>query len=446
MHPQYRSDRPGDAPCCGMRLEPVYAGGGSVKPESPIESGVVEISGAKQQLMGVRMGEVARAGFTHAMRYPGRVAVDETRVYRWNAAVDGWIREISNTSTGSLVKKGETLAAYYAPEFLGAQQAYLYALGAMDRFQATGKETPAQIQLTKANIQQAADSLRNMGMSDAQVEEMASTRQLTERVRILAPVTGFILSRNVSPGQRFDRGSELYRFADFGHVWVMADVFEKDRELIRPGAAATIRYQERGFPARMSDVLPQFDQSTRTLKTRFELDNPELVLRPGMFVDVELEVRVPSTLHIPVEAILDSGARKTVYVDRGSGFFEPRQVATGWRLGDRIQITQGLEAGDRIVVSGNFLVDSESRIRSAAAGTPPAVPVVVRAGTETEKDAVCGMDVDAKNPKALKTQHGGKTYYFCSQDCKQAFEQNLEKYLPKPKPSDREARGARGPA
>jgi RND family efflux transporter MFP subunit len=332
-----------------------------------------------------------------------------------NAAVDGWIRETLGNSTGSLVKKGEPLAAFYSPEFLGAEQAYLYSLGALDRFQDSAKETPEQIKVTYANIQQCVDSLRNLGMADIQIEEIKRTRQLTQQIKIFAPEASFILARNISAGQRFEKGYELYRLADLSHVWLMADLFENEARLIKPGQSATVSYQERTWRARMGDVLPQFDPATRTLKVRFELDNPGYALRPDMFVDVEFEVNLPPAVTAPIDAVLDSGLKKTVFVDRGNGYFEPRAVETGWRMGDRIQITRGLEPGERIVVSGNFLLDSETRMKSIAAAA--------------QKDPVCGMDVD---PNLLgKTQYKGKTYYFCSAACKQKFDKTPEQHLGK---------------
>jgi RND family efflux transporter MFP subunit len=244
------------------------------------------------------------------------------------------------------------------------------------------------------------------------------------QINIYSPVSGFVLTRNISPTQRFDKGTEMYRIADIGHVWVLTDIFEKDCEFVGPGAMAMVRYQGRGFPARMSDVLPQFDPQTRTLKTRFELDNPGYVLRPDMFVDVEIRVDMPETLTVPADAIIDSGRRKTVFVERGSGTFEPRAVETGWRLGNRVQITSGLGSGERIVVSGNFLIDSESRMRLAPSGAAPAT-----AEASPEKDPVCGMDVDPKAPDAIKSEWGGKTYYFCSPKCKKDFEADPHKYV-----------------
>ena len=204
----------------------------------------------------------------------------------------------------------------------------------------------------------------------------------------------------------------------------MTDIFEKDRAFLNPGTMASVYYQGHEFHARMSDTLPQFDPETRTLKTRFELDNPDEILLPDMFVDVEFQVEKPATITVPADAVIDSGLRKTVYVERENGVFEPKPVKTGWRLGDRVQITDGLAQGERIVVSGNFLIDSESRMRF----TDNAGPSSQEEGKKV-KDLVCGMDVDPKSPNTYKTQYKGKTYYFCAEMCKKSFDSNPEKYI-----------------
>jgi RND family efflux transporter MFP subunit len=229
-----------------------------------------------------------------------------------------------------------------------------------------------------------------------------------------------VLARNISPSQRFDKGTELYRIADISRVWVMTDIFEKDRQFLKPGAEASILYQGRRLRARMSDALPQFDAQSRTLKTRFELDNPDHLLQPDMFVDVEFEAAVPPAVTVPAEAVLDSGLRKTVFVDRGNGYFEPRRVETGWRTGDRVQILEGLMAGERVAVSGNFLLDSESRMMSAAQGAIGAAA----------KDPVCGMEVDERRAAAagMKSEHEGKTYFFCAVECKRRFDGEPARY------------------
>ena len=441
MHPQYKSDRPGDAPCCGMRLEPVYAGStGAPEAASAAAAGAVWVGAAQQQLMGVQTELVKRAPVAHMLRAPGRVTPDDARLYRLVAAADGSIRELGPYSAGAFVKKDQLLATYYVPNFVAAMQTFLYALGTNE--QERRGTLPPQRGTPGLNLEIAADALRNVGMGEPQIEEMRRSRTGASEIQLLSPVAGFVVARNVSPEQRFEKGVELFRIADIGHVWVITDIFEKDRDFARPGAMAKVRYQGREFPARMSDTLPQLDPQTRTLKARFELDNPGNVLRPDVFVDVELEVHLPAAVTVPPDAVIDTGRRKTVFVDRGHGYFEPRPVETGWRLGDHVQITRGLEPGERIVVDGNFLIDSESRMRITAVS---AATVGEAEKTAAEKDPVCGMDVDPKAPGAITARHAGKTYTFCSVQCKKSFGANPEKYIPK-KMSAHDVSQARGPA
>jgi membrane fusion protein, copper/silver efflux system len=185
-------------------------------------------------------------------------------------------------------------------------------------------------------------------------------------ITILAPADGFVLSRHVSIGQKFSRGAELYRLADLRRVWILSNVSGVEGKQIRPGAIArvTARGSSAAVRARVStDVLPQFDEVTQATQLRLEADNPGYVLRPGMFVDVDLPVTLPPAIAVPAEAILDSGFEKTVFVESGDGIFEARRVRTGWRLRDRVQIVEGLDVGERIVVSGAFLLDSETHLQ-----------------------------------------------------------------------------------
>jgi Cu(I)/Ag(I) efflux system membrane fusion protein len=195
---------------------------------------------------------------------------------------------------------------------------------------------------------------------------MARRRELVQDIEVRSPVDGFVLKRSVSPGLRFDRGFEFYQIADLNHVWILADVYRDQQPFIRRGAPARITSAEasRALPATVSQSEPTFDEKTLTLKVRLEAANPNLALKPGMFVDVEFPIDLPSTLAVPADAIVDSGLHKTVFVDRGNGNFEPRLVETGSRIGDDIQVTKGLVAGERIVISGTFLVDSETRMKA----------------------------------------------------------------------------------
>jgi Cu(I)/Ag(I) efflux system membrane fusion protein len=259
-------------------------------------------------------------------------------------------------------------------------------------------------------------------MTEHQLDEIRRTRQSPETVEIRAPEAGFILVRNLTLGQRFERGTELYRIADLSKVWILADVFEYEAQYLEVGKSVqgSLPNQKKTFQAKVSNVLPQFDEATRTLKVRLEADNPNYALRPNMFVDIELPVSLPPAVTVPADAVLDSGLKKTVFIDKGSGLFEPREVETGWRLGNRVEITRGLEPGERIVISGTFLIDSESRMELAATGMFDTLA----------KDPVCGMDVSPS--KAEKTgrrsRFQGKSYYFCSDECKEQFDKSPERY------------------
>ncbi len=424
MHPSYRSDRPGDCPICGMRLVPVAAGGAGGEATVAEMPDGIRIDTDKQQLIGVRTDVVPPASAAHlALRVPGRVAVDEQRLYRITAAVDGWIRKLGPNPAGAFVRKGEVLTTYYTQNLIGSAQSLVYAMQTSAGSQAGDASIGYQRQPIQLSLQVAFDSLRALGMSETQIQEIGRSHVSPTEVLVYAPADGFVIARNISPEQRFDKGTEFYRISDISHVWLLAEIFEKDRDFLKPGTRATVIYQGRRLEARMSDSLPQFDPQTRTLKTRFELDNPGNLLRPDMFVDVEIGADMPVAVTVPADAVVDSGLRKTVFVDRGNGYFEPRRVETGWRVGDRVQVTQGLMPGERIVIAGTFLIDSESRMKAAAmAMAGPAV-----------KDPVCGMDVDRKNAAAAgrTSDYKGEPYFFCSDDCKKKFEQEPAKYLVK---------------
>lgn len=423
MHPEYRADKPGLAPDCGMQLEPVYADGTLDRHTGlDVPAAAVHVGAEQRQMIGVRSEHARRSSGLQTVRTVGRVAADQRRIYRITASASGWIEDAALVSVGSLVRKDEILATFYAREFLAAQQAYYYALDALDRFTANGAGEQ-QTAATRAQVQSAEDSLQALGMSAGQVAELARARKTVREIDIRTPESGFVLARNVSPGQRFDAGTELFVIADLRHIWILADMFQYEANFIHAGQTVRVSlpHQGREFKGRVSEVLPQFDAATRTLKVRIEVDNAEYALRPDMFVDVHFPLNLPPALTVPSDAVLDSGLRKTVFVDLGDGYFEPRRVETGWRFGDRVQIVSGLMPGERIVTSGNFLIDSESRMKAAAAG--------IRG--EPERDLVCGMDVDGARARAARrvTSLKGKSYYFCSDRCKKQFDADPAKYV-----------------
>jgi RND family efflux transporter MFP subunit len=374
MHPDYRSDRPGNCPMCGMPLEAVRAGGATAgEVPAALPPGAVQVSPERQQAIGIRLGIVERMAATRLLRTTGRVVPDENRTYPIVAAVSGWIRNVESVTTGDAVKKDQVLASFVAPEagFRSAQQSYYTGLEAFYRIAITQPQPQPQSQLHASvrgeAIDRMADELRNLGVSNSQLREMGQRRELVQDIRVESPVDGVVLKRSVSPGLRFDRGFEFYRIADLNRVWILADVSRHHLPFIRRGASARITTagENRAVSATVSPSEPIFEEATLTLKVRLEASNPQRALKPGMFVDVEFPVNLPATIVVPADAIVDSGLRKTVFVERGNGYFEPRLVETGWRAGDDVEVTKGLMPGERIVISGTFFVDSESRMKAA---------------------------------------------------------------------------------
>jgi membrane fusion protein, copper/silver efflux system len=370
MHPDYRSDHPGDCPMCGMRLEAVRAGGrkdGDAAAHTMLPHGEVQVSPERQQAIGIRVGVVNRSAGTRMLRTTGRVVADENRTYPIVASVSGWIRNVESVATGDVVKKDQVLASFFAPDpqFEMAQQSYYTGLEMLYREAGPQRQSHDSARALEL-IERVADGLRNLGVSNSQIREMAKRREVVHDIRVASPVDGVVLKRSVSTGLRFDRGFEFYRIADLDRVWILADVYRDQLPSIRRSASARITTAEtrHALSATVSPSEPTFDEASLTLKVRLEAANPRRALKPGMFVDVEFPLDLPSRLVVPADAIVDSGLRKTVFVDRGNGYFEPRLVETGRRSGDDVEVTKGLSAGERIVVSGTFFVDSESRMKA----------------------------------------------------------------------------------
>ena len=450
MHRDYKSDRPGVAPDCGMALEPVYAQtiADSADHGAAIPQGIVGIDAEKQQLFGIRVAPVERSSGSENVRVLGRVVPEDTRVYKVNAGMEGFIRETYNDSIGERVKKDQKLATYYGSDSLAVASGFLAATAAVPG--SAGKDGARSVPFPGAvakqgqsSVQGYADRLRNLGMSDAQIQHMAENRQLPESIDVVSPVEGFILARNISPGLHFEHSTEFYRIADLSRVWILADILGNEAQHFRPGSVARVYLSGEGksFTARVSNVLPQVDPATRTLKLRLEAENPGFELRPDMFVDVELPVSMPAALTVPVDALIDSGREQRVFVERGNGEFEPRQVEVGWRFGDRIEIVRGVSEGERVVSAGTFLVDSESRLKTGPSRPreQPQEKVQPKSNTGASisisalqvKDAACGISINSAKAIAEGNtiRRNGVTYYFCSDRCKRRFSEQPEHYL-----------------
>jgi RND family efflux transporter MFP subunit len=437
MHPGYRSDKPGTAPDCGMALEPVYDGD-NLASKLQLPAGAVAITSEQQQLIGVRVEKVEKNAGSRIIRTTGRVAPDDNRVFRLMAGTDGWIRDLQDNPAGTVVKKDQQLATFYSREFRNAEQAYLGSLASIDRVRGTRDEE--QNRLSDSSVRVNEEQLRTLGMGDPQIRELAKTRQVTGDISLVAPVDGIVLSRNITPQQRFEKGTEFYRIADLSKIWIIADVFSDETATLRPGSKATVMIRELGktVTAKVSSSPPLFDATSRTLKLRLETDNPGMFLRPDMYVDIEFHAPAPTGISVPAESILDSGMQKIVYLETSDGVFEPRPVELGGSFGNRVTVKRGLAEGDRVVTSGNFLIDSESRMKPTAVqtvnekrGASGHIGPMTEATQASTTDPVCGMSIDREKSLAsgLKETYRGETYVFCSDKCHKQFLQDPAKYL-----------------
>jgi Cu(I)/Ag(I) efflux system membrane fusion protein len=371
MHSDYHSDHPGTCPICGMALTEDRKGVSASGDEAAraLPAGAVQVTPERQQAIGVRLGVVSRVGGTRVLRTTGRVAADENRTYPIVAAVSGWISNVENVTTGDVVKKDQALASFLSPDaqLESAEQAYYDGLEMLYRGPIVQPQAPSHDSRSAVEeIERLADGVRSLGVSNSQLRQLAKRREPVHAIRVESPVDGIVLKRGVAPGLRFDRGFEFYRIADLNRVWILADIYRNQLPFIRRSASARITTAEdsHALSATVSPSEPIFDEATLTLKVRLEAANPQRALKPGMFVDVEFPFALPQALVVPADAIVDSGLRKTVFVDRGNGYFEPRLVETGWRIGDDVEVTKGLAPGEQIVTSGTFFVDSESRMKA----------------------------------------------------------------------------------
>jgi multidrug efflux pump subunit AcrA (membrane-fusion protein) len=353
--PGYRSDKPGVNPETGNTLVPVHS------------EATVMVPAEKQQWIGLKIGTVEPYRGAEAMRVPGRIAVDETRVTKVQTRFDGWIDKVNADFTGRLVKKGEPLLTLYSPELTASQQEYLLARKAKDTMEHS--PVPGIAQANGGMVEVARQRLlHHWGMNPADIDELERTGQPRRTLTVTSPATGFITMRNAYANQMVKPEMELYTLADLSRVWILADVFESDAAQIHMGQSALIEpsYSPgRKFRARVTNIVPQIDAETRTLKVRLEADNPDFALRPDLFVNVEFPMAMRARMSVPEDAVIDTGKQQTVYVELGEGKFEPRRVEAGERFDGRVEILAGLKTGERIVISGAFLIDSESRMRSA---------------------------------------------------------------------------------
>jgi multidrug efflux pump subunit AcrA (membrane-fusion protein) len=387
----------------GMDMVPVY--------EGEEETTAISVNSGTVQKMGVRTAAVTKGPLRRAIRTVGTIDYNETALADVTTKFRGWIEKLYVDSTGKQVHKGEPLFEIYSPELYSAQNEYVLALN-----QGSGG--------LKASARQ---KLKLFDISDDQIGELEKTRQPQRSLRVDAPIDGIVVEKMVVQGQMVEAGMKLYRLADLDIVWVQSQIYEQDIALLKLGQEAEVSLSylpDRKFRGRITYIYPTVDEKTRTARVRMEFHNPGLFLKPGMFATVELHAELePETLLVSDTAILRSGDKNTVFAALEGGKFEPRNVTIGARSeNDQVQILSGLKEGERVVTSGQFMLDSESQLREAiqkmlnpasASATPgehvqhaavAPVSTPVQTATPQPSSYVCPMPEHA----SIKYDHPGK--------------------------------------
>ena len=414
MHPTYTSDKPGDCPICGMKLVPVEPQEKPAKPqEQPTlkkkvmyrstmspgevsdkpgkdsmgmdmvpfeveESGAVtevggriqvKISSERQQLIGIKTAVVKSQPIRKLIKAMGRVDYAEPNISIVNLKFDGWVEKLFVNSTGRAVRKGEPLFDIYSPDLVAAQQEYLIAIKA-----------GATLGDSSSILRSAREKLRLWDVTDSQVDELGRTGQFKKIVTVYSSGAGIVIEKNVIQGQKIMAGENLFKIADLSRVWILGEIYEYELPFIKTGQEAKISlsyYPGESFAGMITYIYPYLKSETRTNQVRIEIANPGLKLKPEMFADLEIHVDYGTKLTVPSDAVLDAGATKIVFVAKGDGYFEPREVKLGVKGQDIYEVLGGVSDGENVVTSANFLVDSESslkaalnRMTKAAAGEP----------------------------------------------------------------------------
>jgi len=363
MDPNYISDKPGKSPM-GMDLVPVYAKEGEIPSAHTIRIDPVTI-----QNMGIRTAVLKRGPLVRIIRTVGRVDYNEELVTFINTKFQGWIEKLYVNQTGQHVSKGDRLFDVYSPQLYSAQEEYLAALRGMKALSASSKEIRDQ---ARRLLEAARIKLRYLDVSDEQIDELARTATIQKTLTIHSPSEGIVTEKMALEGMYVKPGMELYTIADLSRVWVYVDVYEYQLPWVRIGQTATMNLSYvpgKKFVGTVVYIYPYLEPQTRVIKVRLEFENPTLELKPDMYATVMLEADLGrQALLIPREAYIDSGLRKVAFIDLGGGKFQPREIQTGLE-GERgmVEVLYGLDEGDVVVTSGQFMLDAESKLKEAIA-------------------------------------------------------------------------------
>jgi Cu(I)/Ag(I) efflux system membrane fusion protein len=367
-----KQDQMMDMPEMGKKsAKPLPPSGMPDDSDLPVESGssTITIAPERLQSIGVKYQSVVRRPLEKLIRTVGRVAVDERKLAKVTIKFHGWIEELFVSATGDHVKRGQQLFTIYSPDLVATQEEYLLAL--QGRKQMGKSEFPEVARGSQDLLEATKRRFQLWDITADHVRELEKTGKVLKALPIHSPITGTVIKKEALAGAHVDPGEELYTIADLSHVWILADIYEYELSFVKKDqqAAVTLSYDPGTvLTGRVGFIYPTLDPKTRTAKVRFELDNADEKLKPDMYANVELRVGLGTKLAIPQEAIIESGQKQVVFLHRGGGKLEPRLIKTGVKTGEWTEVLEGVNEGEHIVTSANFLIDSESRLKSVVEG------------------------------------------------------------------------------
>jgi multidrug efflux pump subunit AcrA (membrane-fusion protein) len=331
--------------------------------------GTVMLTPAMQQLAGVRYTEARREHMERTVRTVGLVQMDDTKISHVHVKTAGWIEKVYLDYVGKLVKKGQPLFTLYSPDLVSTEDEYLIAR----RGEKYLGDSPYPEVSAGANslLEAARERLRLWDITDAQIQKLEETGKTERTLTLYAPLDGFVMSRNAYEQTHITPETVLYDIADLSSIWVYLDIYEYEAPYVRVGQPASIQlsyFPGKTYRGAVDYVYPTLDPKTRTIKVRLEFPNPGYELRPNMYADAELKIDYGTQLLVPSEAVLNSGTKQTVFIAKPGGYFEPRDIKIGDQFDGQTVVLAGLKPGEKIVASGNFLIDSESRLGAATQG------------------------------------------------------------------------------
>ncbi len=463
MHPWITSDKPGKAPDCGMDLVPVYEG------EEETEPGVIRIDPTIVQNIGVRIEPVKRMKLTKTIRTVGRVDYDETKIVVLTTKISGWIEKLYVDYTGKFVRKGEPLFEVYSPELVTAQEEYLQAINYRENV--SGSKDPYIIEGANQLVESARKRLLYWDVTEEQIKELESTKRVRKTLIFYSPVDGVVLEKNIFLGTKVAQGMNLMRIVNLSTIWVYADVYEYELPWVRVGEEAEVELSYipgKTLKGKVVYIYPFLQPETRTVKIRLEFENPGYLLKPDMYVNVNIKSKVAiDALVVPEQSVIRTGKRDIVVVALGGGRFKSVEVKLGVLADGYYQVLEGLHENQNIVTSSHFLIDSESNLKAALAGLTHQHGSMLPEESKPEKleehkheeeeklkeqvkkskpeshkhqeketkskvmgkviDPVCGMEIEPD--EELSYVYEGKRYYFCMKSDMEKFKRNPQKYL-----------------